>query len=537
MKKLFPVLMIFLFMFSVVGAVDEGYMSPVTKSYTIDNTPSEPQSLFSQVFGNLFSFVPQQTCLSRTGFRATVSDGFASSGNHVTGYGNSCAVGERVQIVVCDKSGDSSNNHCTTPFDQDWLKTSSSDVFPIVGSSKNCNGNCYEQSWYQNKIDAKYVGYNCLYCGSIDQVSNECDSDSDCVAQGEEWIGNEYCSGSDTWQTKLVPVCSQGVCGEKSVNRLKERNSNSCSDYEEIIITTTTTQSTTTTTQSEGEIVSCMTIEGNCYSPISNSCQEGESSYDSVQACESVQYGGQICCRSKLTVKGYLEENTNIEGTTILVKTLAFPLNFIKKLPLLNQFFLEKNPITLSEKIVDGFNSFPDEYYYYVRDSCQQDEIKVDMGLSQCNNKNDVTEAEVDNILVELNNEIDTISNTTIKNVFENNIVLPSDKKPLLDLEKVSDDFYTKTMYKDSKCKLDTECQEPGVCLPFSQFPKNVDDKFGLIPPQGFCVDTDTEFTTFNLAETLKGLWDTDDENKAYLYTGGVIILLFLLMSMGRRKN
>ncbi len=123
---------------------------------------------------NPLAFINPSSCPTTNQFRANDKEGL-NGGTTVYGYGSKCSVGERIIMYAC--SGPSNNpGSCNRLFDDDYVKISSNDRINLLlecGAGANDGiTNCYQRSWYTNRINNKYVGYDCISCNSNPEVGS-----------------------------------------------------------------------------------------------------------------------------------------------------------------------------------------------------------------------------------------------------------------------------------------------------------------------------------------------------------------------------
>jgi len=147
---------------SVSGFIDEGLVK-VIDGGVIDNS-----------YMSSLSFVdPLKDCDIKSKYRANYEEGVRLNGDIILHYGAGCGVGERIVMYACTGSSGNSGT-CYRLFDDDYVKDYSADNINLnIECGKGVSDgitNCYDRSWYTERINNRYVGYNCLSCD--DEVSD-----------------------------------------------------------------------------------------------------------------------------------------------------------------------------------------------------------------------------------------------------------------------------------------------------------------------------------------------------------------------------
>jgi len=225
MKKIISIFMILVLMMTVVLAVEENSATKYDGITVYDTEVAEPYNIFD-FFGGLFAFtsVPDYYDVS-VSYRADYTDGVNSAGNQINSYGGRCQVGDFIQLVACDYPN--SGQNCYNIFQEVWQKTTSEDSLSVRTAC--AGGDCYKYSWYQDIINDRYVGYDCLTKTSTEPIVYNC------------WFCNngvleeKYVSQYTSYCTEVPPVCIPPTTTTQKQTTTTQKQT-----------TTTTTQSITT---------------------------------------------------------------------------------------------------------------------------------------------------------------------------------------------------------------------------------------------------------------------------------------------------
>lgn len=90
-------------------------------------------------------------------------------------YGDQCATGDHIVMYACQDNTGIPLTSCTQLFTNPYRKESRIDRINLL---LECGGGCYNQAWYNNAIQGRYVGYYCADCTSPATHTYTC-SDSD----------------------------------------------------------------------------------------------------------------------------------------------------------------------------------------------------------------------------------------------------------------------------------------------------------------------------------------------------------------------
>src|SRR3990167_4426416 len=113
-------------------------------------------------------------------FRADYKEGIKTDGTLVTKYGASCAVGDYIIMYACTGPS-SSPGTCYRLFGDDYLKTGTNDLINLriecgEGATDGIY-DCYQRNWYTQRIDNRYVGYDCTKPSTPQQMYECVDTD------------------------------------------------------------------------------------------------------------------------------------------------------------------------------------------------------------------------------------------------------------------------------------------------------------------------------------------------------------------------
>lgn len=244
-----------------------------------------------QKFLQSFAFVPSMSCNVgaeyRSSFKSACNGGtfepiFGScTGTQTASFGASCSAGQRVKLLACPCTNQQSCA-CTQVFSDQWLKTTSSDNLNVLTS---CGGSCYYQSWFNQAINGKYIGYDCLNCGDV--ITPVCSllNPSACPQTGAMCIDSQnYCASSFLYQGYYYCNTDEILCTNGCANNVCTQPS--CSSGQTKCLTPTTQSTCTSAGQwetSQACSYGCSNTKCNVCTPNAKECT-GTVSYRQCKA-------------------------------------------------------------------------------------------------------------------------------------------------------------------------------------------------------------------------------------------------------------